>query len=95
MVTDHWYVYKRVNQEVLDKTLYPDLRPELASHTSGEGHKFNWTHACILQFESNATYQIYKEASHLICSDKPNSQAILENSPIWLPLIDKEINDVN
>jgi hypothetical protein len=63
------------------------LRPELASHTFGEGHKFDWTHACILQFESNTIYRIYKEVSHLLFSDKHISQAILENSRIWLPEI--------
>ena len=31
-------------------------KSKLASHTFQEGHKFDWTHACISQFEPNATY---------------------------------------
>jgi hypothetical protein len=41
------------------------------------------------------TENTHKEALHLLCSDKHISQAIFENSPIWLLKIFKEINNVN
>jgi hypothetical protein len=37
----------------------------------------------------------YKEAANMLCSDNPFSQTSLEISPIWLPLMEKELNNMN
>jgi hypothetical protein len=62
------------------------------SHDYEEGYKVGWDEARILDIESHSKYRKYKEAAHKACSIDPISQPSLDISPIWIPIISKEVN---
>jgi hypothetical protein len=67
-------------------------RPQVAQHTYEEGHRISWDEARVLEVESNSRYRKYKESAHMACSTNPTSQPSLGISPIWIPLINEEVN---
>jgi hypothetical protein len=66
-------------------------KSKLAAHAIEVGHMIAWDQSEILQIESNPIFRKYKETAHMICSNNPISQASLEMSPLWFPLIAKEL----
>jgi hypothetical protein len=66
-------------------------KSKLAQHAYEEGHRVGWDQASVLEI-SNSRYRKYKESAHMACSINPISQSRLEISPIWIPLINEEIN---
>jgi len=44
------------------------------------------------QFGPHHAYRKYTETAHVLCSETPIRQPSLEISPLWFPLIGKEIN---
>jgi hypothetical protein len=64
----------------------------LAQHAFKEDHQVSWNEAKILHTEGNSRYRKYKESAHMACMNNPISQTSLEFSPIWIPLIKKEVN---
>jgi len=67
-------------------------KSKLAQHAFEEGHQISWNEAKILQIERNSRSRKYKESALMACMNNPISQPSLEISPIWIPLIKKEIN---
>ncbi|PNF13748.1 hypothetical protein B7P43_G14091 [Cryptotermes secundus] len=63
-------------------------KSRLAQHAYEEGHRVSW----IFEVESNSRYRKYKESAHMACSTNPISQPGLDISPIWIPLINEEVN---
>jgi hypothetical protein len=66
-------------------------RSKLAAHAFEEGHKMAWDQAEMLDAECNSLCRKHKEAAHIMCCNNPISQASVEMSPLWLPLIRKEL----
>ncbi|PNF24633.1 hypothetical protein B7P43_G00740 [Cryptotermes secundus] len=66
-------------------------KSRLAQHAY-EGHRVSWDEARILEVESNSRYRKYKESAHMTCSSNPISQPSLDISPIWIPLMNEEVN---
>jgi hypothetical protein len=54
--------------------------------------RVGWDEARILEIESNSRYRKYKESAHMACSTYPISQPSLEISPIWIPLVSKDVS---
>jgi hypothetical protein len=52
----------------------------------------DWLQTRVLQFGPHHTYRKYIETAHVLCSVTPIRQPSLEISPLWFPLIRKEIN---
>jgi hypothetical protein len=46
-----------------------------------------WVEARILEVESSSRYRKYKESAHVACLTNLISQAILDISSVWIPLI--------
>jgi hypothetical protein len=68
-------------------------KSKLAQHAYEEGHWVGWDEATILEIESNSRYRKYKESVHMVCSTDPISQPSLEISPIWIPLVSKDVSN--
>jgi hypothetical protein len=66
-------------------------KSKVAQHAYEEGHKICWNEAEVLQIEPNTIYRKYKESAHMSLLDHPISQASLDNSPIWTPVITAEV----
>ena len=66
-------------------------KSKLAQHASEEGHEISWTEAEILQLQANPIYRKHKAPANVPCSDKPLSQPCWEISPIWFPVISREL----
>jgi hypothetical protein len=68
-------------------------KSKLALLAYEERNMFDWTQASFLQCESNATYRIYKETAHMLCSNNPISQPSLETpvTSMWFFLIGEEL----
>jgi hypothetical protein len=64
----------------------------LAQQAYEEGHRVGWDQASVLEIESNSRYRKYKESAHMTCLINPISQSSLEMYPIWIPLINQEVN---
>jgi hypothetical protein len=64
----------------------------LVQHAHEESHRVGWDEAGVLEIESNSRYGKYKESANMACSINIISQPSLEISPIWIPLIYKEVN---
>jgi hypothetical protein len=62
-------------------------KSKLAQHAYEKVHKTCWKEAKVLQIEPNTTYRKYNESTHLSLRDQPISQASLDISPIWTPVI--------
>jgi hypothetical protein len=67
-------------------------KSKLAQHEFKEDHQISWNEAKILHIEGNSRYRKYKESAHMACMNNPISQPSLAFSPIWIPLIKKEVN---
>jgi hypothetical protein len=67
-------------------------KSKLAQHAYEEGHRVGWDQASVLEIESNSRYRKYKESAHMACLINPISQPSLEISPIWIPLINQDVN---
>jgi hypothetical protein len=67
-------------------------KSKLAQHAYEEGHRVGWDEATILEIESNSRYGKYKESAHMACVTNPISQPSLDISPLWIPLISKEVS---
>jgi hypothetical protein len=67
-------------------------KSKLAQHGFEEDHQVSWNEAKILHIEGNIRYRRYKESAHMACMNNPISQHSLDFSPIWIPLIKKEVN---
>jgi hypothetical protein len=65
-------------------------KSKLAQHVYEERHRVGWDEARILEIESR--YRKYKESAHMACSTDPISQPSLEISPIWIPLVSKDVS---
>jgi len=52
----------------------------------------DWLQTRLLQFGPHHTYRKYTEMAHVLCSETPIRQLSFEISPLWFPLIGKEIN---
>jgi hypothetical protein len=52
----------------------------------------DWLQARALQFGRHHNYRKYTETAHGLCPEIPIRQPSLEISPLWFPLIGKEIN---
>jgi len=63
----------------------------LAQHASEEGHEISWIEAKILQLQANPVHRKHKAPANVPCSDKPLSQPCWEISPIWFPIISREL----
>jgi hypothetical protein len=63
----------------------------LAQHAFEEGHQISWNEAKILQIEVNSRQRKYKESARMACMENPVSQPSLVFSPIWIPLVKKEV----
>jgi hypothetical protein len=74
-----------LKQSLLEKS-------KLSQHAYEECHRVEWDEARILEIESNSKHRKYKEFAHMACSTNPISQPSLEISPIWIPLISKEVD---
>jgi len=61
----------------------------LAAHDFEEGGQIDWNQRGILQSESNTIYRKYREATH-----NPINQSDVDITPMWLPLIKKELERV-
>jgi len=48
--------------------------------------------AKVLEIEPNSRYRTCKESAHTACLENTISQTSLDSSPIWIPLISKQIN---
>jgi hypothetical protein len=66
-------------------------RSKLAAHAFEEGHRVAWDQAEILEVECSSLCTKYKETAHIMCCKNPISQASVDMSPLWLPLIRKEL----
>jgi hypothetical protein len=64
---------------------------KLAQYTYEEGHRMRYDEDRILEIESNSKRRKYKESAHMAFAPNPISQASLEISPIWIPLISKVV----
>jgi hypothetical protein len=69
-------------------------KSRLAQHAYDERHHIIWKEAKVLQIESSYIWRKYKESAHIMCSTQPISQSSLEISPIWTPLISKEVSKI-
>jgi hypothetical protein len=67
-------------------------KSKLAQHAYEEGHRVCWDEGRVLEIESNSRYRKYKESAHMACSTNPVSQPSLDISPLWIPLISKEVS---
>jgi len=63
----------------------------LAQHASEEGHEISWTEAEFLQLQANPIYRKNKAPVNVPRSDKPLSELCWEISPIWFPVISREL----
>jgi hypothetical protein len=81
-IREHRY---NLRQGLLEKS-------NLAQHAYEEDHKVSWDEARVFEVERNSRYRKYKESAHMACSTNPISQASLNISPIWIPLINEEVN---
>jgi hypothetical protein len=70
----------------------PLQKSKLAQHAYEEGHRVGWDEARILEIESNSRYRKYKISAHMACSTDPISQPSFEISPIWVPLVSKDVS---
>jgi predicted GIY-YIG superfamily endonuclease len=66
-------------------------KSKLTQHAN-EGHRVGWDEARILEIESNNRYRKYKESAHMACLTNRISQPSLVISPLWIPLISKEVS---
>jgi hypothetical protein len=66
-------------------------KSKLAEHAYEEGHKIWWKNAKVLQIEPNATYRKYKECAHMSLAAHSISQLSLDISPIWTPITEAEV----
>jgi hypothetical protein len=57
-----------------------------------EDHRIGLNKVKNLKIESNSRYRKFKEAAHMACLTNLISQPSLEVSPIWIPVIRKEVN---
>jgi hypothetical protein len=57
--------------------------------------KYCWSEVKVLQIEPNNTYRKYKESAHMSLLDHLISQASLDTSPIWTPVITAEVKNYN
>jgi hypothetical protein len=64
-------------------------KSRLAQHAFEEDHCIGCNKVNIMQTENNSRYRKCKEAAHMACSTNPISQASLEVSLIWIPVIRK------
>jgi hypothetical protein len=67
-------------------------KSKFAQHADEEGHRVGWNQASVLEIEGNSRCRKYKESTHMACLINPISQPSLEISPIWIPLINQEVN---
>jgi hypothetical protein len=51
----------------------------------------SWDEAKILAIEGTSRYRKYKESAYMACVNNPISQSSLQISPVWIPLIRKEV----
>jgi hypothetical protein len=58
---------------------------------TGQHHWTDWDEDGILQPETNSRYRKHKEWAHMAHMTNPISQPSLEISPLWVPLISKEV----
>ena len=56
-----------------------------------EYHQIDWNQTEVLELEPNTIYRNYKDATHMSCMYNPISQSSLALSPMWLPLVKKEL----
>jgi hypothetical protein len=66
----------------------------LAAHAFEEGPRVVWDQAVILDVESNSLRRKYKETVHIMCCNNSISQASVEMSSLWFPVIKKELKSV-
>jgi hypothetical protein len=64
---------------------------KLAQHAYEEGHRVGLDEVRILETESYSRYRKYKELAHMAYLTNPISQASLDISPVWIPLISNEV----
>jgi hypothetical protein len=67
-------------------------KSKMAQHACEEGHRVGLDEARVLEIESNSTYRKYKESAHMACLTNPISQPSLDISPLWIPLISKDVS---
>ncbi|PNF26526.1 hypothetical protein B7P43_G13973, partial [Cryptotermes secundus] len=66
-------------------------KSKLAQHAHEEGHKICWNKAKVLQTEPSTTCRKYKESANMSLLEHPISQASVDISPVWTPVITAEI----
>jgi hypothetical protein len=65
---------------------------KLTQHAYEEDHRVDWDKARALEIESVSRYRKYKESAHMAGSTNPISQHSWHISPLWIPLISKEVS---
>jgi hypothetical protein len=69
-------------------------KSKLAQHAYEEGHEMRWKEAKVLQIKPNTTYRKYKESAHMSLVDHSISQPSLDISPIWTPITEAEVRQL-
>jgi hypothetical protein len=67
-------------------------KSKLAQQAYEEDHRVGWDEARVIEIESNSRYRKYKESAHVACLRNTISQPSLDISPLWIPLISKEVS---
>jgi hypothetical protein len=70
-------------------------KSKLAQHSYEVSHRVGWDEARVLESESNSRYRKYKESAHMACLTNPISHLSLDISPLYIPLISKEVSKSN
>jgi len=68
------------------------LERSIVQHAFGENHRIVWKKAKSLETETNSLYSNYNEAAYMSCLKNSISRPCTEISPIWYPLISKELS---
>jgi hypothetical protein len=66
-------------------------KSKLAPHAYEEGRRIRWKEAKVLEMEQNTTHRKHKESAHMPLLDHAISQASLDISPVWTPVITAEV----
>jgi predicted GIY-YIG superfamily endonuclease len=67
-------------------------RSRVVQHAFGENHHIVWKEAKSLETETNSVYRNYNELANMSCLKNSIIQTCTEISPIWYPLISKELS---
>jgi predicted GIY-YIG superfamily endonuclease len=67
-------------------------RSKVVQHACGQNHHIVWKEAKSLETKINSVYRKYNEAANKSCLKNSIRQSCNEISPIWYPLISKELS---